>query len=957
MATQKVCASTGGSRRRRINCAPGIRFLISSLLAATLLIPVTAQAQAGSCVRDGDSWLCSGEFPDGIIIEAQGGVTTLDLSEVIGQIDPDGNHGVWFFSRAGGQITLIAGASDTDLEIITDGSGHHGLVGQSTGGAGGVSIIGPLNLWIPQGAGSPGGAVTVQNDASITTHGDNSAGILASNEIGGYNFFVLISLVTFDADDHSYQVVSVDGLATNVGETVAGSNGGTFTLNADGTYTFDDQGIFDNATPGEEISTSITYFVNANGQGFSEATLTVTYSQDRDGVWQTFSSVSFDNDTYGFQVGGLNDNNSLFPDMQAFVDALLADAGVGDAAAALVVINNGEITTWGINSHGIVAQTVSGSGYKGVDGNFWGRIPTAGGPGAPSGRIDVTNDGEIVTHGDGAAGIVATSRGGTGGEGGEGSTWRYGRAGGEGGSGGDVFIDGDGSIFTFGDQASGIIAVSEGGIGGLGGEGVGFTGGALGGHGGDAGTVTITGSMDITTEGIAAHGIWARSIGGSGGQGGATGWIGTASAGGGGGASDGSLVTILSGGQINTFGNFSHGILGQSIGGFGGYGGQGAGLFVGWGGSGGGAGSGGAVNIENFENGGIFTAGDYSHGIFAQSIGGGGGAGGAGGGIVGVGGSGGAGGLGGTVNVTNWGEISTIGAVARGIYAQSIGGGGGDGGDSGGVLVAVGGSGSGGGDGGNVTVDNFGSIITGIDDEGLIVGGWRSVGIFAQSVGGGGGDGGFAGAGAIAVGGSGALGGKGGTVFVNNFGTIITGGDSANTIFAQSVGGGGGNGGSSIAGIAAIGGNGGTGNDGGIVSVINDGWLATYGSNSTAIFAQSVGGGGGNGGSATALNLIPLPISFGFALGGDGASGGNGGRVTVENTLTGSILTEGSNSHAIMAQSVGGSGGTGGTATTVSLAVSIPGIPIPTINAQVTLGGDGGFLACSPLCDGFDTTG
>ena len=949
MTTLHMCASSGQRRRHNPTSSLVFRILIPGLLAALLFIPLTAAGQTGTCIRKGDALICSGEFPSGMPVVAIDGITTLDLTEVIGRIDQDANHAIWFYSLTGGKLTLIAGDNPDDLSINTSGDEHFGLVGQSRGGASGGRYIIPIDLWVPQGLAGPGGAVTVTNNASIETTGNRAFGVVAENEIGGYHPTVIASLGSFDASAHTYAVVGVNGLASNVGQAIAGDNGGLFTLNADGSYTFDPDGIFDNVPEDQEVSTSVTYLVDVNtGADIWAATLTMTWSySDKTESWEQIPAVVFDNDTWGFEVGGVDGNTSLFPDMQAYVDALLADAGFGDSpSAALVVINNGEITTRGIEAHGIVAQTVSATGRKGVDGNFWGRIPTKGGPGAPGGRVDVVNEGAIETNADGAAGVVATSRGGTGGRGGEGSTWRYGRAGGEGGAGGDVYVYGSGSIHTVGNNASGIIAISEGGIGGLGGEGVGFTGGALGGHGGDAGSVTIGQTtadsiipigMTITTEGIGAYGIWARSIGGSGGRGGDTGWIGTASSGAGGGASDGGFVNIFTNGAITTTKEHSHGIVGQSIGGYGGYGGKAAAMFVAWGGSGGGAGSGGVVTIENFDAGDIATWGDYSHGILAQSIGGGGGAGGSAGGIAAVGGRGGAGGLGGQVGVTNRGSIATMGDISRGVFAQSVGGGGGDGGDGGG-FVSVGGGGTGGGNAGNVYVDNWGTITTGIDEDGNIVGGWRSIGVFAQSVGGGGGDGGSTG-GIVAVGGSGAVGGKGGLVDVDNYGSIVTGGDSASTIFAQSVGGGGGNGGSSTAGVAAIGGSGGAGNYGGTVNVSNDGMLWSRGHNSAAIFAQSVGGGGGNGGSATALNLIPLPISFGFALGGDGASGGDGGAVTVTNA--GTIQTDGSNSHAVMAQSVGGSGGSGGTATTVSVAAAIPGIELPTINAQVTLGGDG----------------
>ncbi len=144
---------------------------------------------------------------------------------------------------------------------------------------------------------------------------------------------------------------------------------------------------------------------------------------------------------------------------------------------------------------------------------------------------------------------------------------------------------------------------------------------------------------------------------------------------------------------------------------------------------------------------GISTQGFNSHGIFAQSVGGGGGSGGVlvsaatgpsstGGtgkqqqrgfehldvrlhhdGValaVGLGGSGSAGGSGDTVQVTSTTcKISTQGANAAGIFAQSVGGGGGAGGastvnasnSSYALAFGLGGSGGGGGAGGEVTVN------------------------------------------------------------------------------------------------------------------------------------------------------------------------------------------------------------------------------------------------------------
>src|SRR5690606_16514744 len=82
------------------------------------------------------------------------------------------------------------------------------------------------------------------------------------------------------------------------------------------------------------------------------------------------------------------------------------------------------------------------------------------------------------------------------------------------------------------------------------------------------------------------------------------------------------------------------------------------------------------------------THGDRSHGFVVQSIGGGGGIGGAGqaGNLasMGLGGRGGAGGDGGrvTFSLRSGSQITTSGAGAHAIVAQSIGGGGGIAGDS-----------------------------------------------------------------------------------------------------------------------------------------------------------------------------------------------------------------------------------------------------------------------------------
>lgn len=65
-------------------------------------------------------------------------------------------------------------------------------------------------------------------------------------------------------------------MSGNVGQQVTGSNGGVFTINADGSITFDTNGAFDALNFGESTTTSITYCVKDAGGKVVESVYTVT---------------------------------------------------------------------------------------------------------------------------------------------------------------------------------------------------------------------------------------------------------------------------------------------------------------------------------------------------------------------------------------------------------------------------------------------------------------------------------------------------------------------------------------------------------------------------------------------------------------------------------------------------------------------------------------------------------
>jgi uncharacterized protein YhjY with autotransporter beta-barrel domain len=633
------------------------------------------------------------------------------------------------------------------------------------------------------------------------------------------------------------------------------------------------------------------------------------------------------------------------------------EGGSGNHGGDVTVINHGSIVTTGDFSDAIFAQSVGaggGSGGNGVIG-YSGLAPaddipvgsglvlsafnvakmtrspsvTVGGSAGASGdghTVTVTNAGAITTLGNDTFAILAQSVGGGGGKGGQAiagvtGTIGVGGSGGSGGDGGDVAVTNaaGATIVARGTiSAAGILAQSTGGGGGIAGASSGIVGiGGAGASAGDGGAVTVTNNAGILTTGINSWGVAALSTGGGGGIGGSSLLSGLAIGGSGGSSGKGGDITVSNTGVIVTGGNSSQGILAQSVGGGGGVGGSGIGGVI-LGGTGGSTGDGGRVGITN--TGAIVTAGIASHGVLAQSIGGGGGIGGGGSGLLTLGGNGTGGGNGGAVDLVNSGSIDTSGDLAIGLFAQSIGGGGGIGGAGASITellniedpalgdvttiplgdpkfsaVVLGGDGGGGGNGGAVAITNNagGAIVTR---------GAYAHGVFGQSVGGGGGLGG-SGDGAVTYGGNGGGGGDGGAVTLANTGAVTTLGEGAIGVFGQSIGGGGGSGRNRGVGASTFGGSNGATGNGGSVSITNyvGGIIDTLGEFAHGLFAQSIGGGGGSSGSGSGA----------LTLGGDGSNGGDGGQVTVDNRDT--IVTRGANAIGLFAQSIGGGGGAAGT--------------------------------------------
>jgi uncharacterized protein YhjY with autotransporter beta-barrel domain len=873
-----------------------------------------------------------------------------------------------------------SGGSGNDVSVTfggiinTQGDHSGGILAQSIGGGGGnggFSVAGTLaggalsgSVGGSGGPGSNSGNVTVSTSGAVTTKGDHAAGIMAQ---------------------------SIGGGGGNGGFSVAGS-----------------------------ISGALSASLSLGGSGLSGG------DAGQVNLTSASSVATTGNHSHGLvaqSIGGGGGNGGFSVSASITIPAggsgaaasvsLGGSAAIGGNSAAVTATSTGDtITTEGNNAKGILAQSIGGGGGSGGFSGTLAFTNTAsaavslGGSGAGGGTsstVTVTNSSLISTAGDYSEGIFAQSLGGGGGNGGfsisaSGAVSSFsvslGGSGAGGGNSDDVIVTNTGDIYTKGYSSGGILAQSTGGGGGNGGFSVAgslssvlSTSVSLGAHGGPGGTggaVDVNNSGSISTLGDGACGILAQSIGGGGGNGGFSGSLAISGSGGtgvavslggkGGSGGDAASVTVSSSGTaIVTQGFMASGIFAQSIGGGGGNGGSSGALALSGTVSasvtlGGGAGSGGTsgqVSVTNSSQ--ISTAGFFSAGIFAQSIGGGGGnggmsiaaSGGTDGGVgVSLGGAGAPGADGNNVTVVNTGSITTQSEFSIGILAQSVGGGGGNGGFSvsgdlaqaGAISVSLGGNGGKGGDAGYIDLQSSGDISTAGDG---------SIGIAAQSIGGGGGNGGFSVAGSISrvvsagvsLGGTGAHGGMGSTVNLTSDSNIATQGNLASGILAQSIGGGGGNGGFSVSGTLSVystsgsvgfsmGGTGGTGGTAASVSVVSNGTISTVGAFSSGITAQSIGGGGGNGGfsASGALAIGKQSLAVAVALGGSGGRGNTSSWVEVGST--GNISTQGDGSQGILAQSIGGGGGNGGFGATLSGAGGVSKVPIS--NVSFSIGGDGG---------------
>ena len=121
--------------------------------------------------------------------------------------------------------------------------------------------------------------LTANDDAGTTT--ENTDLTVADGATGTTNADLLLNDVDIDSDDLT--ITEVDGDTGSVGKATDGSDGGSFTIDSKGGWTFDPNSDFDDLAAGVTRTTSVVYTAS-DGTLTDTATLTVTVTGTNDGL-------------------------------------------------------------------------------------------------------------------------------------------------------------------------------------------------------------------------------------------------------------------------------------------------------------------------------------------------------------------------------------------------------------------------------------------------------------------------------------------------------------------------------------------------------------------------------------------------------------------------------------------------------------------------------------------------
>ncbi|MEC9250212.1 MAG: autotransporter outer membrane beta-barrel domain-containing protein, partial [Pseudomonadota bacterium] len=528
-------------------------------------------------------------------------------------------------------------------QIVTRGDNAHGIVAQSIGGGGGNASMGFALTGEPTtfvtsntlsaligatggGVGGTGGSVTVNHSGDITVLGEGSQAIKAESINGGGGTlqvnFESITDLSGDPSLPIYGSLSPDPDDSPADPLVAARAGAqdTSDMNSE-RVTVNSTGTFQ--AGGNNSTASL---VQSIGGGGGQASIIASI-----GVTPTSPNTPL---TLAADGGVLPRATPPAP-----VDVRLdlgGVNGVNNNGGDVDSVHSGDLLTTGINSPGLILQSLGGGGGLGLvsltapSGALLGPVDlylgSTNGSTEQGGAVARSQSGSVMTTGAFSPAAVLQSIGGGGGfasanidavdQSLHATRFSLGANGGSALDGGSVDGTFTGGVITLGDRSIGIVGQSVGAGGGYGqvtgSNVVGVTLGGQNGASGNGGDVSVTNTGMIGTTGLRSHGVLLQSIGGGGG-------IVMADASTldhlltGEGSGDGGVVSFVQDGSIITEGESTYGLVLQSIGGGGGWI---DGVFAG---TSGGTGAGGAIDFA--VTGDMWSTNTDSTAIFAQSVG------------------------------------------------------------------------------------------------------------------------------------------------------------------------------------------------------------------------------------------------------------------------------------------------------------------------------------------------